>query len=152
MDKKQKLFIGFRIHFSERLNKQLVGLRQTFQSHNIKWVSPENYHVTLKFLGIIEPYFIPSIKMALSNILTGYEAFSINIDGLDVFTRKGKPKVLFCKVSRNDALAHMANSIQLEMEQFGFGKEYKYTPHVTIARIKHITNGNKLEDFMEIAK
>lgn len=102
-----------------------------------KWVEPENLHFTYQFIGEVESKQAIDIKGALKDYLRTYQA-PLKIASLGVFPNLRNPRILFVKVENPEGVLYQVNS---EMEniirEFGYKPGHdKFTPHITLQRIK----------------
>jgi 2'-5' RNA ligase len=103
-----------------------------------RWVPPENYHLTLRFIGETPAHRAEDIDLALAG-LRG-RGFSLTLAGLGVFTKSG-PKggrntALWVGVERNPQLDHLQGKIETALQRAGLEPERRrFTPHVTLARL-----------------
>ncbi|NOY64155.1 MAG: RNA 2',3'-cyclic phosphodiesterase [Nitrospirae bacterium] len=103
----------------------------------IKWVSIEGFHLTLKFLGEIKEETAGEIEVRLREICKEHPEFSLSIKGTGVFPDYSRPRVLWIGIERSEALHRLFESIEEEMEKLGFEKETRrFNPHITIGRVK----------------
>lgn len=108
-----------------------------------RWISPENYHVTLRFMGDIDDGLASDIFYALQN--TGRAPVPIIIEGLTVFGGD-KPRALVARVEPTPALIELQAEHERLMRRMGLPAETrKFTPHVTLARLRdtspfHVAN------------
>ena len=101
---------------------------------NIRWVSPTNFHFTLKFLGNIEEDKIAPIAQALELELQPFPRFSINAKGLGVFPDLKRPRVLWVGLQAK-ALSALVAKVESVLEPLGFAREKRaFQPHLTIGR------------------
>ena len=109
----------------------------------IKWVSPENLHITVKFLGEIEQGQIPEIRDAAQGAIEGSKRFKIDIDKFGCFPDPSFPKVLWLGSSNPPRRIFKINEgLEENLAQHGFEREKRdYIPHVTLGRTKE--NDNK---------
>lgn len=119
---------------------------------DVKWVSGENIHITLQFLGETEESLIPDIKSALYKILAPYSSFYIKIADIGCFPSGKRPRVIWVGMAESKTLINLYEDISSEMVKFGYKKEDRgFTPHVTIGRVKSNRNMgellNRLEEF-----
>jgi 2'-5' RNA ligase len=99
-----------------------------------RWVDPENYHITLRFIGDIEEPTADEIAHALSRVAR--PGFSLSLSRLGVFGSR-KPHALFAAVKPSPALKELQGEHERIMQRIGLEPERrKYTPHVTLARLK----------------
>jgi 2'-5' RNA ligase len=101
-----------------------------------RWVDPENYHITLRFIGDIDERMADDLTSILGE-RRQRAPMTITIDGLDSFGG-GKPRAVFARTSGNGALSELQAEQERLMRQVGLPPETrKFTPHVTLARLKH---------------
>ena len=100
----------------------------------VRWVAPENFHLTLKFLGEIETGQVDAIGNALEPAITPFPRCTINAKGLGVFPGLRQPKVLWVGFI-GDELTSLAARADAALSPLGFPVEPRgYTPHLTIGR------------------
>ena len=100
----------------------------------VRWVAPENFHLTLKFLGDIETGQVDAIGNALEAAITPFPRCTINAKGLGVFPGLRQPKVLWVGFI-GDELTSLAARADAALSPLGFPVEPRgYTPHLTIGR------------------
>ncbi|MBE0425519.1 MAG: RNA 2',3'-cyclic phosphodiesterase [Nitrospirae bacterium] len=115
---------------------EIIGLLTKYDV-DVKWVIPENIHITLKFLGNTPDVLLPKIKSSLSDIISYYKPFYIKIYGTGVFPNRKHPRVIWVGVKNTDILAKIKNGIEESMESLGYQKEDKeFNPHLTLGRVR----------------
>ena len=98
-----------------------------------KWVPPDNYHLTLRFIGEIENWRAQEVDDALAAIRG--TAFELSLHGLGTFEKAGRIHSLWVGAERNETLAHLQNKVETALQRIGLAPERKrFSPHVTIAR------------------
>ncbi len=129
-----RLFTGLEIPAQTGFQLSLLrgGLR------GARWIDPENYHITLRFIGDIDERTAYEVADALARIRR--EPIAIRLDGLGVFAN-GKPHSVWARV----ALSPQLQELQAEQERLIQrlrlpGERRKYIPHVTLARCRGATN------------
>ncbi len=101
-----------------------------------RWVEKENYHITLSFLGDISQAAAEEVIFSLGRI--EHSSFRICINCLDVFGAK-KPRTLFAGICCDKELLGLQRKHDQAMRQIGLEmQKRKYSPHVTLARIKGV--------------
>lgn len=106
-------------------------------SHAVKWVAPENMHLTLKFLGDTDEDKVPDIIGALRDTTAGHKPFELKALGTGVFPNANWPKVVWVGLEGGDGLPALQRDIEKALEPLGFAPEKRaFTPHLTIGRIK----------------
>jgi len=114
----------------------------------VRWVSPENIHLTLKFLGDIDAAVIDDIKDALQEAVWGISAIRLGAEGLGVFPNNTRVQVIWVGLSGEiDRLQKLQQSIDKELAKLGFPAEKRgFSPHLTIARLRDRANANERQD------
>ena len=107
-------------------------------TENIKWVTQDLFHLTLKFLGDVPMTEIHHVIEAVNRACTGVEPFDLVFEGLGAFPDMEKPRTLWVGVSEGiEESISLADRIDDELEKLGFSREArKFTPHLTIGRVK----------------
>jgi 2'-5' RNA ligase len=102
-----------------------------------KWVNPHGIHLTLKFLGYVDPDRIPEIQDSLTGISNHFPPFPIRVSGCGFFPNARRPNVLWAGV-HSESLLPLHQQIESSMERLGFEKENRpFSPHLTLARFKN---------------
>jgi 2'-5' RNA ligase len=109
-----------------------------------RWVAPENMHVTLRFIGEVEPPVAAEIDTLLSRIAA--PDFDIRLAGLGTFGSRGRVRALWAGVEQTEPLAHLQAKIEAASARAGLAPEgRKFHPHVTLARCKNGREGPAAE-------
>jgi RNA 2',3'-cyclic 3'-phosphodiesterase len=141
---KKRIFIAIKIESSASFLKILEEIRTCLNREKIKWVDPDNLHLTLTFLGDTEEILISKIKAALDNIKS--VQFSLEMNSLGVFKNINSPAVLWVGIMPNKIMTDIKNAIDLQLINIGLSLEARvFKPHLTIGRIKSITDKKNLE-------
>jgi 2'-5' RNA ligase len=100
-----------------------------------RWVPPENWHVTVKFLGATEPSTIPWIETQIGEVLDEYPPAGLEIEGLVFFAPPRRPPMLHAALRDPDReLATLADKVAGSLEPTFPKEKRKFRPHVTLAR------------------
>ena len=99
-----------------------------------RWVPPDNYHITLRFIGHTTRPQAEDIDLALAGLRA--RGFSLSFSGVGVFEKAGKPVTLYAGVERSAGLDHLRGKIETAMQRAGLEPERKrFAPHVTLAKL-----------------
>jgi 2'-5' RNA ligase len=98
-----------------------------------RWVPPENYHLTLRFIGEVEPWQAQEVDEALANIRA--PGFELSLRGLGTFEKAGRITALWVGAEKSDALSFLQAKVETALQRAGFEPERRrFAPHVTLAR------------------
>ena len=99
-----------------------------------RWVEPENYHITLRFIGDVEEPMADEIAGQLRRV--SRPPFELALAGLDAFGSR-KPHAIYAAVRPTLVLRKLQGEHERLMQRIGLEPERrKFTPHVTIARLR----------------
>ena len=129
------------IELSETVKSTLAELQQEFKKcgADVRWVNPDNVHLTLKFLGNIEEKSAEETLKLMEKTCSRYNPFNIELKGLGTFPNSKSPRVLWVGISGNSVLAELQRDIEDGMASLGFASENrKFTPHLTLGRFRSL--------------
>ncbi len=99
-----------------------------------RWLQPETYHLTLRFMGDIPGHRAEDLDEALA-ALRG-RPFSLQLGGVGLHEKAGRPQTLWAGVERSQQLDHLQAKIETAVQRVGFEPERRrFNPHVTLARL-----------------
>lgn len=117
--------------------------------HGARWIDPENYHITLRFVGDVDYATANEVTDALDR-LAHSEAFTVKLNHLGSFGGD-KPRALFAGVENNATLQRLQAAQERVMQRLGLEPDgRKFVPHVSLARLKG-TSAEDLARFMAFA-
>ncbi len=107
-------------------------------------MAPGKVHLTIKFLGDIEPSRVDPIAKALEQALKPFPRFTISAKGLGVFPGLRRPRVLWVGLEGSQ-LMKLAAKVEAALEPLGFAREERgFQPHLTIGRWRQFGSATKL--------
>jgi len=117
---------------------------------DVKWITEDQMHLTLKFLGNIDEGRIQEISGVLSSISHDFKAFEITLSNIGAFPNLNHPRVIWIGIDKGaDLLKTLAGKIDAELEKLGFhpstslgtGKETReFKAHLTLGRVRTSKN------------
>lgn len=130
----------------ESIEKQTFRLRQTLGNDVIRWVSPHNMHLTLKFLGSIPVSHLDFLKRMLAQAADSQPPFNLQIGGFGSFPSSKRPRVLWVGVHAPASLSSLQKAVADGANRLGYEKEARtFSPHLTIGRVRQGINGQELQ-------
>ncbi|HEA47091.1 MAG TPA: RNA 2',3'-cyclic phosphodiesterase, partial [bacterium] len=156
-----RTFIAIKLtpEIASNISKLQEELKRT--GAQVKWVKPENIHLTLKFLGQITSEELEKVKLTTRETLKPFKSFEISVSGLGAFPKINYPRVIWVGVDKGkEELKKIALSIEKNLARISFAKEKRpFSPHLTIGRVKssrgrerliEILTGNKISNLGNI--
>jgi len=103
---------------------------------DVKWVSPENFHFTVKFLGEVPEGRLAQVKAALQDAAVQRAPFALEVRGSGTFPAGRRPRVIWVGArGGGDALGELARDVDTRLAEAGFPRERKsFTSHLTVGR------------------
>ena len=129
-----RLFIGLEI--PPDIGQALGMLRGGLPG--ARWIDPENYHLTLRFIGDVDGAIAQEVASTLGRIRRS--AFDLRVEGLRSFGGN-RPRAVVATVLSPPSLLEVQAEQERLMQRIGLEPEgRKYTPHVTLARLRDSSN------------
>ncbi len=143
MDTKGKLRLFVAAELPEGLRAKLADAAHIARKQSpdapLRWLDPQNYHITLRFLGDTEPVLVDRIAAALDRVATGGRPAQIGVDGTGCFPNCRRPRVVFFRVvdsqKRLDTLHRLLQTALYELVDIA-PENRSLRPHITAAYAK----------------
>lgn len=104
----------------------------------VAWVAPDNFHLTLKFLGDVEAARLDAVAAALAAATGAAAPFDLVVRGLGAFPSPRRPRVLWAGIDEGAGpTAVLARRVDDALAPLGFAREDRgFSAHVTLGRIR----------------
>ena len=103
----------------------------------VRWVSTENMHLTLKFLGDVSPANVELLSQMLRAEAEMFRCFDLRLGGLGSFPNLKRPRVIFIGIQAPTPLEALQRGIESASRRLGYESEERgFSPHLTIGRVK----------------
>lgn len=118
----------------------------------VRWTAVPSIHLTLTFLGEIDPAVLPGLAGAL-RALPAIPAFTLRLEGMGAFPNLQRPRVIWCGIEGDrPALSLLQEGVETACMQAGFERENRiFQPHLTLGRVQGKRNLQALLDYIRIA-
>ncbi len=128
-----RIFVGLDIaeEIRTHLSRFMDDMRRI--EPNAKWVRPEAFHVTLKFVGEKPPAEVEDFKRELAQIQA--QSVRLEFKGVGFFPTPRSPRVFWAGIHSDENLSALARAVDEASAKLGVAREeQEYRPHLTLAR------------------
>ena len=137
-----RLFVALGLNSAVRTRLSFLG----GGLQGVRWVAPENLHLTLRFIGELPNWRAEEVDHALAGVTI--PGFPLVLAGVGAFAKGGKVTSLYVGVEKNVALERLQAKVERALQGAGLEPERRrFVPHVTLARL-----GARLGDGLPEAK
>lgn len=138
-----RLFTG--LELPAAIGEQLSSLRGGLPG--ARWIDPENYHLTLRFVGDIDMHIAEEIAQALTRVRR--TSFDLKLADVGPLGTK-KPHAIVARAKPTPELTELQAEHERIMQRIGLPPESrKFTPHVTLARLRGVS-GHDIADYLSV--
>jgi 2'-5' RNA ligase len=105
---------------------------------DVKWVEPQNLHITLKFLGDVDSREIHHVCQAVQGAVAEVAPFEFEVRGAGAFPNAKRPRTVWLGVGEgHEELVDLNRRVEKPLEKLGYRREARrYQPHLTIGRAR----------------
>jgi 2'-5' RNA ligase len=134
-----RLFVA--VALPEEIKRELTRLQESLKKScrncPARWVSAENIHLTLNFLGEVVVSRLPDIERAVTQACAGIECFDLNISETGAFPNLEKPRVIWVGMHGDlKRLVMLQKVLEQSLSALGFTPDTRgFSPHLTLARV-----------------
>ena len=130
-----RAFIAARLAATSELRRLLNRLSDLGRA--VRPVAAENIHLTLRFLGDIEPAMTTEISAAMRAATAGVGPFDVRLVGVGAFPRPERPSVIWVGVDQAEPLRQVVQALEPGLASLGLPQPDKqWRAHLTVARVK----------------
>jgi 2'-5' RNA ligase len=137
--KRLRTFIA--VDVGKPIRERLVSLQERLAQTGapVKWVEIDNLHVTLLFLGEVDEREVPAVCRAVADVCQHHRPFLLSVERASSFGNPRRPRTLWVGVNSGAAeLRALHDALEPPLLDLGCYRreERKFTPHITIGRVK----------------
>jgi len=126
------------------LQKQIVS-KVDVKKGDLKWVEPNNIHLTLKFLGEISDEQVIEVSEIAKTVAQAHQKFNLEIESVGSFGGRSAKIVWVGAGKGTDALLALQKDLDDLLAQTGYPKEEReFSAHLTLCRVNHPIAGLKI--------
>jgi len=120
----------------DSINVAIAPLKKLL-ADSVKWISPDNVHLTLKFLGDTPEERLEGIETAIARATGGFGPMQVEARGAGAFPNIRKPSVIWAGMECPPVLLDLKGLIEAELASLGFEEDTRpFSPHLTVGRVK----------------
>jgi 2'-5' RNA ligase len=142
------------IELPENIKNSLAKLQEELKATgaDVKWVQPQNIHLTLKFLGERDDKKVKRISEILDEVAKVHTAFQIQINALGAFPNLNSPRVIWVGIDQGDVeTKNIFKDLEDLICKVGIPKEDRaFSSHITIGRTRSPAGREKLTQAITI--
>lgn len=135
MSEKTHYFLAVKL--PDPIKQSLLEAAEVFQKNLSfqKWVHPEDYHITLAFLGFANENQLRDVKKLVSQHIKDESSFPLTISQIGTFGMKSAPRIFWAGLNDSQGLQNLRNQVYIACTEAGFQLEKRaFHPHITLAR------------------
>jgi 2'-5' RNA ligase len=149
----KRTFIAIRIEPGEKFIALVEELKESLSGSGIRWVSTENIHLTLAFIGNTTDSEISEIKQILHLSCRNYGSFQLVLQNINLFKSFKDPRVLYLDIRYSETLHKLRSTICNNLIKAGLYKDTRpFKPHLTLGRPKFISDAEILSGIINSRK
>jgi len=122
----------------EAVCRWIDGLRDSIRG--VRWVSIEQMHLTLRFLGVIDAETLDRVKTAAAHSAVTIPALQLKVEEAGVFPHLRRPRVVWVGISGEiDGLKQLNQELERSLKGLKVHQERTvrdFHPHITLGRIR----------------
>ena len=143
-----RLFIA--VDLPIELKKILMSLQSKLKEYVYgNFVSEENAHITMKFLGEVDDSKVDKIKSLCKEASSEFKSFKANLQRLGVFPNENYIRVIWVGIyDGKDTLEEIYKKIDAKLAPLGFKDKHGFSGHITLARVKNVKDKENLIKFI----
>jgi RNA 2',3'-cyclic 3'-phosphodiesterase len=130
-----RLFIALNLPEKERLRIHAAARPLRDAGYPVRWLEPDDYHLTLKFLGEVRSEHVPVAEGVVDRVAHETKEFPISMSGFGAFPTIRRPNVIWLGVDPCPALRCLKQDLEWGLATHGFERETRaFHPHITLGR------------------
>lgn len=147
-----RAFTAIRFTPDETFKQAFQQLKNQLKDEKINWVTPDNLHLTLQFLGEINRNEINTLKRVfkLINFVT---PFTMQMAGIHLFGNLKNPRLLYTEIQAGPELFDLVRVTDGKLNEINlYSRDKKFKPHITLGRIKFIKDSERFEEILSYSQ
>ena len=148
-----RTFIGLPVRVGSTVLRARNHMMDALADERISWVNPENYHVTLRFLGDTDVTATQQIKEALQKELELPLKSSLRLTGPGSFGPRKNPRVIWLGFDQDEPFHSLKTSTDRALEKCGWPlSDQPFRAHLTLGRVRSLKDPARYYEIIEQIK
>src|SRR5262245_52845761 len=136
------------------IRDRLIALQESLArtGTEVKWVEPENLHVTLLFLGEVDDRAVLEVCRAVSESCAPLPPFAMTVEKVGSFGNPRRPRTVWVGVGDGEEQVKALHGVLEErLLELGYYRreERQFTPHITLGRVKQDGSADGLPPLLQ---
>jgi len=150
MSKRSFIAINLPPELKVKIREIILKLKKINPDYAIKWVEPENLHLTLHFFGDLNEKQIAQVEEGIEEITKHIDSFKMKTGKFGCFPNEENPRVIFIELKDTKTIHNLVGQLEVMLQNLGYKVDTRpWQAHITLGRvknrIKYRTNGIELE-------
>ena len=118
---------------------------------DVKWVKPDNIHLTLKFLGDVSAERIDSLIGIIDEVVSNEKSFTFRMTHIGAFPKPEHPKIIWAGITLGkENIERIVSGLEERLQSIGFEKKARdFFAHVTLGRVRSCANRLALSESLQ---
>ena len=130
----------------DQVIQQLMGPK----TKAVRWVPSRGIHLTLKFLGNVQPGNLQAVIDVLKVVAISFDGFEFQVGKIGVFPNLRKPRVIWIGIQSPQNLHELQKAINLATQPLGYpGEDRPFSPHLTLGRASQHASFQEIQEVAE---
>lgn len=122
-------------------------IKREYPIAGVRYTTPQNLHLTLKFLGDTDERLISNIENGLEKVCRGFTEFDLEFTNLGAFPNRNNPRILWLGVKNPLPVAALAKAITQDPSNTDGPEMNQFSPHLTLGRVAEQARGESSDTF-----
>jgi len=135
-----RTFVALELPDAQKSDLEELQEQLKLDTTGLRWVRPEQLHLTLAFLGDVQESDIHIVRRAVDESARSITSFELTLQGVGAFPSPARPRVVWAGVGGTglDTLRRLRLSLVTALGSVGHSPadSESFTAHITLGRLK----------------
>lgn len=146
-----RLFVAINFTSKDRQRMARASRKMREAELPVRWVEPDQIHMTLKFLGEVRPERVDAVRAAVARVAAKTTPFTMHMGGSGAFPTTRRPRIIWLGAEASPELRCLKHDLEWELAPLGFEREVRaFHPHVTLGRARADARAGDFRGFEDL--